>query len=253
MGHLNAEPRVDCPDHRQEVRNIESVTADVFSEIKKALSTPRARRAIKLSDDDKWYTVKNLIFPPAKYPDFPNPRHPCACPRCRCRQPRFRFGPRVHGYPMSFAVSFSKSLTSYVDFQDPDDGLTVPPPAERDIFCQWADRILQSNAETAVKDRRISNTSEYLMTMKEVKENLMMVYDVWIKTKSPHSTTQPTQRATANGVPNQDPLARDLAGVDFGPRHHQPTIAETEQEHGLTGDDFDLLMDGILYNQGEAT
>lgn len=253
MVHLNAEPRVDCPDHRQEVWNIESVTADVFSEIKKALSTPRGRHAIKVSDDDKWYTVKNLIFPPAKYPDFPNPRHPCACPRCRCRQPRFRFGPHVNGYLMLFAVSLSKALTSYVDFQDPDDGLTVPQPTGRDIVRQWADGILQSNAETAVKGRRISHPSEFWMNKEEVVEFVMMAYDFWTKTKSPHSTTHQTQRTTTNGVPNQDPPPIDLAGVDPGPCYHQPTILETEQEHMQTDEDLAELFDGMLHNQGETT
>jgi len=74
------EPRVDCPNNSDAIDNIESVTFDTYKEIKAVLKKHRGTAASKttsLSDWEKWYKIKRIIFPPERYLSFPDPKHPC--------------------------------------------------------------------------------------------------------------------------------------------------------------------------------
>ena len=48
-----------------------------FREVKDILSTKRGATDEQRKEEPKWIKVKNLIFPPAIYPDFPDPETPC--------------------------------------------------------------------------------------------------------------------------------------------------------------------------------
>lgn len=74
--HKDQEPRVDCPDLREEVHRIESMSEGTFREVKDILSTKRGATDEQRKEEPKWFKVKNLIFPPTIYPDFPDPETP---------------------------------------------------------------------------------------------------------------------------------------------------------------------------------
>jgi len=80
QAHINEEPRVDCPDQRNDIYKIESVTAAMWEGIQRILSTPRGAqaKASMITEEEKWFAVKNIIFPVTQYPEF-IPKHPCKC------------------------------------------------------------------------------------------------------------------------------------------------------------------------------
>ncbi|KAI0467183.1 hypothetical protein F4859DRAFT_278948 [Xylaria cf. heliscus] len=155
--HLSQDPRVDCPDNSHNIYQIESVSYDVFSSIKRILSTPRPRKKTSTSKDlvtqltsrDKWYAVKDEIFPPAKYPEF-NPEHPF--------------------------------------YQNPDGNLIKSSAAEREEVLQLTKTMVKAKADEAVRTNQVGDADAFRLSSDEVVELVMRVFDLSIgRAESTHS------------------------------------------------------------------
>lgn len=77
QAHKDQEPRIDCPDLREEVHRIESMSEGTFRKVKNVLSTKRGATDEQRKEEPKWFAAQNLIFPPTIYPNFPDPETPC--------------------------------------------------------------------------------------------------------------------------------------------------------------------------------
>ncbi|KAI1124894.1 hypothetical protein F5Y10DRAFT_284674 [Nemania abortiva] len=146
--HLSQEPRVDCPDQSHDIRQIESISHELYFSIKEILSTPRSRKKAspsghvvkQLTSREKWYAVKDKIFPPAKYGYF-NPKHPF--------------------------------------YQDPDGDSINPSDVDREKVQQLAKTMFEAAADEAVKKKEVSDAGTYRLSKTDAVKFVVDVFDVW--------------------------------------------------------------------------